>query len=159
MSTTDSRPDDDSPTLLGLGSSDVLGPNAQAVARWYCVSREGMATLCKNHEDAQANARHCDKAWPAGGPHCAVLLVDATEIARLRHALAQSGKLAEDRLQQMKADRAQALRWRDALTELHDRIKAHPAYADLTEEEEIAEGGDTAELSFLARVADAALGA
>ena len=46
-----------------------------------------------------------------------------------------------------------------ALTELRDRIKAHPAYADLTEEEEIDCGGDTAELSYLARVADAALGA
>lgn len=37
------------------------------------------------------------------------------EIARLTHALAQSGKLAEDRLQQMKTDRAQALRWRAQL--------------------------------------------
>lgn len=46
-----------------------------------------------------------------------------------------------------------------ALEELRDRIKAHPAYAELTEEEEIETGGDTAELSYLARVADAALGA
>ena len=46
-----------------------------------------------------------------------------------------------------------------ALTELRDRIKGHPAYANLTEDEEIACGGDTAELSYLARVADAALGA
>ena len=44
-----------------------------------------------------------------------------------------------------------------ALTELRDRIKAHPAYADLTEEEEMEVGGDTAELSYLARVADTAL--
>ena len=48
---------------------------------------------------------------------------------------------------------------RAALTELRDRIKGHPAYADLTEEQEIQEGGDTAELSYLARVADDALGA
>lgn len=48
---------------------------------------------------------------------------------------------------------------RTALEELRDRIKAHPAYADLTEAEEIDTGGDTAELSYLARVADAALGA
>jgi hypothetical protein len=52
--------------------------------------------------------------------------------------------------------RADALR--TALTELRDRIKGHPAYANLTEEEEIETGGDTAELSYLARVADAALG-
>jgi hypothetical protein len=46
---------------------------------------------------------------------------------------------------------------REALTELRDRIKAHPAYAELTEEEENDVGGDAAELSYLARVADAAL--
>ena len=54
------------------------------------------------------------------------------------------------------ADTAESLR--TALTELRDRIKAHPAYANLTEAEEIETGGDTAELSYLARVADAALG-
>jgi hypothetical protein len=34
------------------------------------------------------------------------------EIGQLRHALEQSGKLAEDRLLQMYADREQALAWR-----------------------------------------------
>lgn len=92
MSTTDSRPDDDSPTPLGLGSSDVLGPNAQAVARWYCVSREGIATLCKDQEDAQANARHCDKTWPAGGPHRAVQLVGAAEIERMQMLARRSSR-------------------------------------------------------------------
>jgi hypothetical protein len=53
---------------------------------------------------------------------------------------------------------AEVDRLREALTELRDRIKGHPAYADLTEAEEIDTGGDTAELSYLARVADAALG-
>lgn len=48
---------------------------------------------------------------------------------------------------------------RTALTELRDRIKGHPAYAELTEAEELDVGGDTAELSYLARVADAAIGA
>lgn len=57
----------------------------------------------------------------------------------------------------VRGDRCDDLR--AALTELRDRIKAHPAYADLTEAEEIETGGDTAELSYLARVADAALGA
>jgi vacuolar-type H+-ATPase catalytic subunit A/Vma1 len=50
-------------------------------------------------------------------------------------------------------------RLREALMEIRDRIKGHPAYADLTMEQEIDEGGDTAEFSYLARVADAALGA
>jgi hypothetical protein len=48
---------------------------------------------------------------------------------------------------------------RAALTEIRDRIKGRPAYADLTMDEEIEIGGDTAELSYLARVADGALGA
>lgn len=55
-------------------------------------------------------------------------------------------------------DQAEIARLRAALTELRDRIKGHPAYADLTEYEEIETGGDTAELSYLARVADEALG-
>jgi hypothetical protein len=46
---------------------------------------------------------------------------------------------------------------RSALTEIRDRIKAHPMYAELTLDEEIQIGGDTAELSYLARVADEAL--
>ena len=50
-------------------------------------------------------------------------------------------------------------RLREALVEIRDRIKDHPAYADLTMEQEIDEGGDTAEFSYLARVADDALGA
>ena len=58
----------------------------------------------------------------------------------------------------VRSERDAALNIRAALEELRDRIKAHPVYANLTEEEEIDEGGDTAELSYLARVADAALG-
>ena len=46
---------------------------------------------------------------------------------------------------------------REALTELRNRIKCHPAYADLTEAQEESVGGDTAEFSYLARVADEAL--
>lgn len=93
-------------------SGDQLGP---APERWYCVSSNGAATLCKNYEDAQANVLNWNIAWPSGTPHRASLLVDATEVAQLRHALARSEKLAEDRLQQMNSDHAQALRWRDQL--------------------------------------------
>lgn len=46
---------------------------------------------------------------------CATALAVNAEIGQLQHALAQSAKLADDRLQQMKADRAQALRWRRQL--------------------------------------------
>ena len=54
-----------------------------AEARWYCVSREGMATLCKDEEDARANAAHCDQAWRAGGPHRAVQLLDAATVRQM----------------------------------------------------------------------------
>jgi len=57
------------------------------------------------------------------------------------------------------AERCRSEKLSAALTEIRDRIKDHPAYADLTMDEEIEIGGDTAELSYLARVADGALGA
>ena len=44
-----------------------------------------------------------------------------------------------------------------ALTEIADRIEGHPAYASLTEDEEQDIGGDTAELSYLARTAREAI--
>ena len=44
-----------------------------------------------------------------------------------------------------------------ALQEIRARLTEHPAYADLTETEEDDIGGDTAELSYLARVARAAI--
>lgn len=76
---------------LALRLSEGLGPNAQAVARWYCVSREGMATLCVDEEDARANAAHCDQAWRAGGPHRAVVLVEAPRWVRVAERMPASG--------------------------------------------------------------------
>ena len=106
----------------------VVRPGAEA--RWYCLSREGMATLCADEEDAKEVAAESWVAWPQNGPYRVAKMVDA--------------------------DTAESLR--TALTELRDRIKGHPAYASLTEDEECDVGGDTAELSYLARVADEALG-
>lgn len=100
------------PAVLGPAERQV-GPGADA--RWYCVNRYGLATLCKDAADAHETARQCNISWPLGGPHRAVLLVDAAELAWLRHALVQSWKLAEDRLQQLAAERAQALSCRDEL--------------------------------------------
>ena len=65
----------------------------------------------------------------------------------------------EDAAGSLRALADEVERLRAALTELRDRLKEHPAYAELTEEEEIDTGGDTAEFSYLARVADDALGA
>ena len=51
-----------------------------AEARWYCVSREGLATLCKDEADAHETVAGADKSWPRGGPHNAVQLVDAAAV-------------------------------------------------------------------------------
>jgi len=118
---------DNRPAVVGQVERPV---RPAAEARWYCLSREGMATLCTDEEDAKEVAAESWVAWPQNGPYRVAQMVDA--------------------------DTAESLR--TALTELRDRIKAHPAYANLTEAEEIETGGDTAELSYLARVADAALG-
>ena len=44
--------------------------------RWYCVSKDGMATLCHDETDALATAIACDRMYPAQAPHRAVLLGD-----------------------------------------------------------------------------------
>jgi hypothetical protein len=45
----------------------------------------------------------------------------------------------------------------ETLAEIRDWLKMHPAYDCLTEEEELEIGGDTAELSYLVRIANEAL--
>jgi hypothetical protein len=93
------------------------------------------------------------RAWFAEHYNAADVFYDSAEAITLDGAVAFAAAVAAAEREQC----ADALR--TALTELRDRIKGHPAYANLTEEEEIETGGDTAELSYLARVADAALGA
>lgn len=53
------------------------------------------------------------------------------------------------------ADEIDAIR--AALSEIRDRLTEHPAYSALTEDEEEDIGGDTAEFSYLVRVAAYAL--
>lgn len=57
------------------------------------------------------------------------------------------------------AARADVERLLYALKEIRRRIKSHPVYEELTLDEEIEVGGDTAEFSYLARVADEAISA
>ena len=45
-------------------------------ARWYVVSRDGLATLCKDHDDAQDTAASCFVQWPLHAPYRVVLLGD-----------------------------------------------------------------------------------
>jgi hypothetical protein len=50
--------------------SDTLPP------RWYVVDRDGLATLCKDEEDAKNTAADVRVAFPRRRPYRAVLLGD-----------------------------------------------------------------------------------
>lgn len=51
--------------------------NRMTEPRWYCLSREGMATLCTDKADAEMTAINADELYPRAGPHRAVQLVEA----------------------------------------------------------------------------------
>lgn len=119
------------------------------------------ARLKFQQEEARIEKEEASKANAVGQSRSPVGLGSAFQQA-VRHAYAQTdGTYAwpnsreGDMLREAKRENEQL---RDALTELRDRIKDHPVYAELTEEEEENVGGDTAELSYLARIADFALG-
>lgn len=67
----------------------------------------------------------------------------------------------QDRILRLSAEIGSLVRQRDelltALNDVATRIKDHPAYEELTEDEEMSIGGDTAELSYLARICDSAM--
>lgn len=88
---TDQDDNTHSPTLatepLALRLSEGLGPNAQTVERWYCVSREGMATLCTCEEDAKIEAANAQQNYPLNGPYRAVQMVDSAHVTNLLAAL------------------------------------------------------------------------
>ena len=48
---------------------------------WYMVNKGGMATLCTDKEDAEREAADAQRVWPHMGPHRAVQLVEADELA------------------------------------------------------------------------------
>lgn len=62
-------------------AADHIGEATDMVGRWYMVARDGMATLCVDREDAEAEARKADRAYPRNGPHRAVQLVEAQATA------------------------------------------------------------------------------
>ena len=49
-------------------------PTPKFGARWYCVSRIGMATLCTGEPDAIKTAADADSLYPGAGPHLAAQL-------------------------------------------------------------------------------------
>ncbi len=89
----------------GSALSDELGPDAPAPVRWYCVSREGLATLCKDEADAHDTATSADADWPTCKPHRAVQLVDVAEVERLRATLAAIAKHSTSTLRTNSKDR------------------------------------------------------
>lgn len=63
-------------------AADHTEHHLEMVGRWYMVTQDGMATLCVDREDAEAEARKADMAYPRNGPHRAVQLVEAQAGAR-----------------------------------------------------------------------------
>lgn len=49
-------------------------------ARWYCLSRDGVATLCADEEDAKEVAAKSSVLCPNNGPYRAMRLVDASAV-------------------------------------------------------------------------------
>jgi hypothetical protein len=47
---------------------------------WYCVDKEGLATLCANKEDAELTVKECDLLWPKNGPHRVGRVFDETPV-------------------------------------------------------------------------------
>lgn len=62
------------PTLAKVQLTDGLGPAAEA--RWYAVTKSGLATLCASERDAMESAASFDVSYPHSAPHRAVLLGD-----------------------------------------------------------------------------------
>ncbi len=60
-------------TMTSQTTPDGLGP---LPARWYVLDRDGLATLCKDQEDAQEVAAGCFVQWPQRGPYRVVMLGD-----------------------------------------------------------------------------------
>ena len=108
----------DSLPPLGLRLSEGLGHNAALVASLRALARHEHSDASIGDDAADAIEQLHADLLREHADH-AQTIDDAATVAHentaLREALAQSGKLADDRLQQMNADRAQALRWRDQL--------------------------------------------
>ena len=51
MSNENTPHDEQTRPAVGVPVERMVGPGAEA--RWYCLSREGMATLCADEEDAK----------------------------------------------------------------------------------------------------------
>lgn len=64
----------------GPAFSEGLGPVVPK--RWYCLSRLGLATLCRDDDDAQTVAAESFVLYPQHGPYRVAQMVDAGEVER-----------------------------------------------------------------------------
>jgi hypothetical protein len=49
--------------------------------RWYCIGKNGMATLCVDENDAKQSAKLAEQSWPRNAPYRAAQLCDYTPTA------------------------------------------------------------------------------
>lgn len=62
-------------------NAGCAAPVNDNAGRWYMLDNNGMATLCASEADALSEAAAADAAWPRNGPHRAVQLVPADQLA------------------------------------------------------------------------------
>lgn len=89
----------------------------------------------------------------AGAGDCEI----AAELRRLHDFEEQHRAIDECWIREITAVKEQRDALLEALRFINSRLQGHPAYDDLTEEQEIEEGGDMAEFSYLSRVAREAI--
>lgn len=100
---------------------DVLGPLPE---RWYVVDATGVATLCRDYDDAQDVAAECFVAWPQHGPHRVVMLGDvAAERERCAQLCDDNARRMQSEYQRTGGD--EALHEATALVMMAELFRAH----------------------------------
>ena len=51
---------------------------------WYCIGKDGIATLCADKDDAEQSAKLASLDWPNNAPYRAVQLVETDELDALQ---------------------------------------------------------------------------
>lgn len=100
----------------------MTNPKDNGELPWYCVSRDGRATLCVDEEDARANAAHCDQSWRDGSPHRVVQLVDAVELTDATRVARHEADCAEAYKAEADALRAEVARLTLEHGHMRDRL-------------------------------------
>ena len=48
---------------------------------WYCIGKNGIATLCRDEQDAKMECIRNDVLWPSNAPHWFGMMVKAAPVA------------------------------------------------------------------------------